>query len=173
MAATATKTRPSAKPQAPKPQPPKPQAPKSDEKPIKVPADVPETDAPAKASKTGQNSAYAPDEVRAKLAERLLQMREDGWTRPAISAIIGFSDSQVWRAFNERAHTSEMDTWVKFIQEVDAGTHQPPAPRRKPKPEELQAKIDAALAKLAELPEKATVTALRAAVAEAKAALTA
>lgn len=172
MAATATKTRPSDKPQAPKPQAPKPE-PKADEKPSQVPADVPETNAPAKPGKAGQNSAYAPEEVRAKLAERLLQMREDGWTRPAISAITGFTDSQVWRAQNNKAHTTELDKWVAFIQEVDAGKHQPPAPKRKPKPEELQARIDAALAKLAELPEKANVTALRAAVAEAKAALTA
>lgn len=172
MAATATKTRPSAKPQSPKSQPPKPE-PQADEKPIQVPADVPETDAPAKPSKAGQNSAYAPDEVRAKLVERLAQLREDGWTRPAISAITGFSDSQVWRAQNNRAHTTELNRWVDFIKEVDAGTHQPPAPRRKPKPEELQARIDAALAKLAALPEKANVTALRATVAEVKEALTA
>lgn len=165
---------------APKPAAPKDKAePKTAPKPKATPKqvdNVPETDATpapapaAKSSKAGQNSAYAPENVRAKLAERLLQMREDGWTRPAISAIIDYTDSQVWRAFNLKAHTSEMETWAKFIQEVDAGTHKPPTSGRKPNPAELQARIDAALAKLAN-PDAKTAAQYRAVIAEAKAAL--
>lgn len=170
MSNTATKARPA----APKPGP-RPET-KPDVKPEATPKqvdNVPEMDAPVRTSKKGQNSAYAPTEVRAKLVERLEQMKADGWTRPAISAITGFSDSQVWRAQNLKAHTTELDQWVAFIKEVDEGKHQPPAPRRKAKPEELQAKINKALEALAQLGDKPNVTALRAAVTEVKDALTA
>lgn len=160
MSNTATKPRPTAKPQAP-------EAPQAEVKPTEAPAPAPV----AKPSKAGQNSAYAPEEVRAKLAERLLQMREDGWTRPAISAITGYNDSTVWRAFNLKAHTTEMETWVNFIQEVDAGTHKPPTSGRKPKPEALQAKIDAAVAKLGD--EAKTAAQYRKIVEETLALLTA
>lgn len=182
-ATTATATKPAApKPSAPKPKAPEAQAPA----PAATPASfdtVPETDAPAPASaastsKVGQNSQYAPLEVREALGVKLYALRAKGWTRPAITAITGYNDSTVWRGFNAKAHTTEMDTWVEFLKGVDAGTHKPPTSGRKPKPAELeakiaavQAKVDAALAKIAELPEKANVAALRTAIADVKAAL--
>lgn len=182
MTATATQ----AKPAAPKPSAPKPKAPTPANSAPATPAKfdtVPETDAPAPApqapvSRKGQNSAYAPDDVRNALGLKLYALREVGWTRPAITAITGYNDSTVWRAFNAKAHTSEMPVWIEFLKGVADGTHKPPTSGRKPKPAELeakiaavQAKIDAALAKLAELPEKANVTALRATVADVKATL--
>lgn len=135
---------------------PKPQAPKSGPKP-KAPAKpaatpkkldtVPETDAavqPAKADKTG-NSAYAPEAERTQVTEIHAQLRKDGWTRPAISALTGFSDSQVYRAQHDRVHTSEMDQWLAFFARVTAGEVKPPTSGRKPKVEELQARVTEAI----------------------------
>lgn len=161
MTATATK---------PKPAAPKPSASaKADTAPkTDTPAPTPNS-APAKAAPP---SSYAPDEVRAKLVEKLAQLRADGWTRPAISAITGFSDSQVWRAQNDRVHTVELDRWVTFVQEVDEGKHKPPAGSvPKPKVADLQAKISAAVTRLAELDPKATAATLRKALADVKAEL--
>ena len=160
---TNTKARP--KPAAPKP--------KADASPSpKVPDNVPETDAAPKPATTGGNSAYADAETRGKIKQAMADLREQGFTRPSISAVTGFTDSQVWRAQNDKVHASEVPALMAFIEKVVKGEVKPPAnSQRKPKAPELQAKIDTALARLAELDPKATVTALRAAVAEAKATL--
>lgn len=129
MSATDTKTRPA------------PKAPVKPVEPQATPAPAPA----ASASKAGQNSNYAPQEVRDTMTVKQAQLRADGWTRPAISAITGFTDSQVWRAQNGKVHTAELERWMTFVKAVDAGEHKPPASARKPKIEDLQAKIDAAL----------------------------
>lgn len=178
MTATATQAKPAApKAKDPAPKPTAPEAP-AQPNPEATPEATPAPAPSAPVSRKGQNSAYAPDDVRNALGLKLYALREVGWTRPAITAITGYNDSTVWRAFNAKAHTTEMPTWIEFLKGVEAGTHQPPTSGRKPKPAELeakiaavQAKIDAALAKLAELPDKANVTALRATVADVKATL--
>lgn len=160
---TNTKARPKApaKPAAPKP----PATPKSLD-------NVPETDAAPKPATRGGNSAYADEETRAKIKQAMKDLEAKGFTRPSISAVTGFTDSQVWRAHNERVHTVEVPVLMDFIEKVVKGEIKPPEnSQRKPKAPELQARIDAALTRLAELDPKATVTALRKAVADVEAAL--
>jgi hypothetical protein len=144
----AVKTAP--KPAGPKPAP-KPKAPTA--KPAATPKqldNVPETDAapkPAKVDRTG-NAAYAPLAERTGVTNIHATLRKAGWTRPAISALTGFNDSQVWRAQNDKVHTSEIDQWMTFFARVTAGEVKPPTSGRKPKVEDLQARIDRALATL-------------------------
>jgi hypothetical protein len=131
---------------APKPQAPKGKAAsKSAAKPAAKPADQPTPEAaPKPADRTG-NSAYAPEAERKQVADLHAQLRKDGWTRPAISALTDFSDSQVWRAQNLKVHTSEMDRWLAFFSRVAAGEVKPPTSGRKPKIEELQARVTEAI----------------------------
>lgn len=117
-------------------------APKPAAKP-EAPATAPEA-APKAASRTG-NSAYAAESVRNKIAESLDKLRGDGWTRPAISAVTGYTDSQVWRAFNRKVHEAEVPTILDFFQQVVDGKVKPPTSGRKPKIEELQARVTEAI----------------------------
>lgn len=127
---------------------PKPKAPKG--KPAATPKkfdDVPETDAKApaaKADRTG-NSAYAAESVRNQVAEALAKLRDQGFTRPSISAVTGYTDSQVWRAQNRKIHTSEVPGIMAFIEKVLKGEVKPPTSGRKPKVEELQARVAEAI----------------------------
>lgn len=163
---------------------PKPAAPKANSvpkpaAPAKTPKqldNVPETDAKVEPQTApaprGGNSAYADEETRANVTKLMAHLRAKGFTRPSISAVTGFSDSQVWRAQNDKVHATEVETLLNFAKDVEAGKIQPPANGvRKPKVGELEAKINAVIAKIAELPEKANVTALRKALAEVKATL--
>jgi hypothetical protein len=124
---------------------PKPQAPKGKaaDKPADKPIEAPAAPAP-KADRTG-NSAWAPEAERAKVAAIHAELRKAGWTRPAISALTGFNDSEVWRAQNDKVHTSEMDRWLEFFARVTAGEVKPPTSGRKPKVEELQARVTEAI----------------------------
>jgi hypothetical protein len=140
---TATKTRRTA---------PKPKAPVKPQ----VPANVPEADedhpvtsatpsAPApRAPRTG-NAASAAPELSAEVTKRMAELRADGWTRPAISAITGFSDSQVWRAQNDKVHTVELEAWATFFAGVRDGQHKPPTSGRKARVEDVQARVREAL----------------------------
>lgn len=121
---------------------------------------VPETDAAPKSVAPSTNSNYAPKEVRQALADLLEDLRSKGWTRTAIIAVTGFSDSQVWRGQNLKAHNSEMARWVEFTEGVKAKRHLPPAPKSKKAQAAaeakaledavatMSAKIDAAIARL-------------------------
>jgi len=118
------------------------------------------------AARTG-NSAYADEDTRGKITQAMADLREKGFTRPSISAVTGFTDSQVWRAQNDRVHVSEVPVLLDFIEKVLKGEVKPPENGlRKPKAADLQGKIDAALARLGELDPKATVTALRKALTD-------
>lgn len=135
---------------APKPQAPKGKAPaKPAAKPVNVPADVPETDAAVdakldKANRTG-NAAYAAESVRKQITDAMADLRAKGFTRPSISAVTNLSDSQVWRAQNDKVHTAEVPVIMAFIEKVVKGEVKPPTSGRKPKVEDLQARIDRAL----------------------------
>lgn len=172
---SSTKARPAAKPAAPKPGP-KPAAtpkafdtvPETDAAPNSAKPDSKASDAPMPSG----NSAYATETVRKQITAAMADLRTKGFTRPSISAVTGFTDSQVWRAQNDKVHTSEVPVLMDFIKQVVDGKVKPPENGlRKPKAADLQAKIDAALQAVAELDPKATVTALRKAVAEVKTAL--
>jgi hypothetical protein len=142
--ATATKTR-APKPKAPtKPRPPQvPANPPEHDEDHPVTSEVPSAPAP-RAPRVG-NPAQASAEYRAQVTARMAELRADGWTRPAISALTGFSDSQVWRAQNDKVHTAELDTWATFFAEVREGKHRPPTSGRKLKVDELQARVREAL----------------------------
>lgn len=134
---------------------PKPQAPKTAKK-ISVPADVPETDAQvdvkldAPAPRTG-NAAQADDATREQVRQMMAELRNAGYTRPELSRFTGLADSPVWRAQNGLVHTVELDVWMPLFERFVKGELDPPAKStRKPKVESLQAKIDAALAALAD-----------------------
>lgn len=160
MTATATKTRKAAAKGA------RPATKPSTKPSPKALDNVPETDAAPKATASrGGNSAYAAETVRNDVAKAMHQLRDQGFTRPSISAVTGYTDSQVWRAFNGKVHASEVATFMDFIQKVVNGEVEPPARARKPKAEDLQAKIDAALAALAD--EAKTAAQYRAVVAKA------
>jgi hypothetical protein len=140
---TATKTRPSRKSTA------KPQAPQAPANPPEeasappVASEVPSTPTP-RAPRTG-NPAQAEPKLREQVTLRMTELRADGWTRPAISAVTGFSDSQVWRAQNDKVHTVELAAWANFFEEVRAGKHQPPTSGRKARVEDVQARVREAL----------------------------
>lgn len=153
---------------------PKPKAPASAPKPAANPA--PEAKAEAKveapAPTKGGNSNYAAESVRNELAAALKKLTvEEGWTRPMISKLTGFTDSQVWRGYNLKVHQSEMDTWKDFLSKVTSGEYKADKPARKPKADDLQAKIDAALTALGT--EAKTVAQYRKVLEDAKAALSA
>jgi len=129
---------------------PKPQAPKGKAATTTKKLDnVPETDAvpAAKAARTG-NAAQAAETVRKQITEAMADLREKGFTRPSISAVTGLNDSQVWRAQNGKIHTVEVPVIMAFIEKVVNGEVKPPTAGRKPKVEDLQARIDRALATL-------------------------
>lgn len=142
---------------APKPAPPKA---KASTKPGGKPTGRPTNPAPTEVKpaetksaavptpRTG-NSAYAPEPVLEQMAVRQAQLRADGWTRPMISALTGFSDSQVWRAQNRKVHTVELEAWMDFIAKVDAGEYKPTGKGRKLRVEDLQARVTEALEVLA------------------------
>lgn len=192
MSNTATAT----KPAAPKPADPakansaKPKAPEAAPAPAPTPTpkafdQVPETDAKVEVQPNsapaprGGNSAYADETTRQQVVELMAYLRKAGFTRPSISAVTGYTDSQVWRAQNGKVHASEVEALLNFAKAAEAGEIQPPANGvRKPKLADLeaqinglQAKIDAATAKLAELGEKPNVAQLRAAVKDVQATL--
>lgn len=147
---------------------PKPTAPNSP----KVPANVPEVDkAPAaKPTRTG-NSAYAAESVRNQISDALKRLWADGWTRPAVSAITGFTDSQVWRAANQKAHEVEVPVLMEFLKGVLNGDHTPPQRSRKATTADLEAKIANAIEALGS--EAKTVAQLKKVVEAAREALTA
>lgn len=88
------------------------------------------------------NSAYAPEDDRATVKAIMDQLREAGYTRPEISHYTGFSDSQVWRAQNNKVHTVELTTWMPFFERFAKKELPPPnSASRKPKPEALQARL--------------------------------
>lgn len=126
---------------------PKPQAPKKDAAkpaaPATKPVEAPATPA-AKVDRTG-NAAYAAESVRKQITDAMADLRAKGFTRPSISAVTGFSDSQVWRAQNDKVHTDEVPVIMAFIEKVVKGEVKPPTAGRKPKVEDLQARIDRAL----------------------------
>lgn len=161
---TSTKARP-------KPAAPKPQAPKADASPSpKVPANVPETDAAPKATNSPPAN-YAAESVRNQVTEAMAKLRAQGFTRPSISAVTGLSDSQVWRAQNGRVHTAEVPVIMDFVKQVVDGKVQPPANGvRKPKAADLQAKLDAAIDKIANSEAK-TAAQYKALVADLQATL--
>lgn len=164
------------KPAAPKANSPKPEAPQAPQSTPKAYDNVPETDAKVQPTTApaprGGNSAYADEETRANVTALMAHLRSKGFTRPSISAVTGYSDSQVWRAQNNRVHASEVEALLDFAKKAESGEIKPPENgQRKPKVGDLQAKIDAAITRLAELPEKANVSQLRAAVKDVEAAL--
>jgi hypothetical protein len=136
--ATATKTRKSQVPANP---------PEHDED-HPVTSEAPSAPAP-RAPRTG-NSAYATEEERNTIAELHAKIRAVGYTRPMVSAVTGFNDSTVWRAQNRKAHTDELEAWVKYFEGLPRdkdGEFVPPANSRrgKIKVEELQARVQEAL----------------------------
>jgi hypothetical protein len=86
-------------------------------------------------------AAYAPAEDRENLRLILQDMLANGWTRPAIIKYTGLSDSRVYLAKEGKAHTSELELWVEFLGKVQSGEYQPPKSTRKPKVEDLEARI--------------------------------
>lgn len=134
----AVKTAPAPKPQAPKG--------KAAAAPAPQPVEAPAAPAP-KVDRTG-NAAYAAETVRKQITDAMADLRAKGFTRPSISAVTGFSDSQVWRAQNDKVHTDEVPVIMAFIEKVVKGEVKPPTAGRKPKVEDLQARIDRALATL-------------------------
>lgn len=157
------------KPAAPQPNSAKPKAPESTPKALD---NVPETDAKVTPAPRGGNSAYADEQTRGQVTELMAWLRAQGFTRPSISAVTGYSDSQVWRAQNGKVHASEVEALLEFAKKAKSGEIKPPENgQRKPKVGELQAKIDAATTRLAELGDKASVAQLRAAVKDVQAAL--
>lgn len=93
-------------------------------------------------TRTG-NSAYAPEADRRAVKAIMDELRTAGYTRPEISHYTGFSDSQVWRAQNEKVHTVELDTWMPFFKLfADKQLPPPNSASRKPKPEALLAQIE-------------------------------
>jgi murein L,D-transpeptidase YcbB/YkuD len=154
------------------PKPAAPAKPKATEiKPAEAPAseakvEVQPNSAPAP---RGGNSAYADEETREQVTQLMAHLRAKGFTRPSISAVTGYSDSQVWRAQNGKVHADEVEALLNFAKAAEAGEIKPPTNGvRKPKPEALQAKIDTVIGKLAELDPKATAATLRKALAEVK-----
>lgn len=116
-------------------------------------------------------SGYAAESVRNQLHAALGKLREEGWTRPMIRKYTDFTDSQVWRGQNLKVHTVELDRWFAFLKRVTDGEIKPDAPARKPKAEDLQPKIDAAVTALSG--EAKTVAQYRAIVKAAVDALSA
>lgn len=117
----------------------------------------------APAPRTG-NSAQADQQIREQVAAMMDKLKEAGYVRPELQTLTGFNDSTVWRAQNRKVHTAELDTWMALFERFSNGellkTDPPKASQRKPKVEDLlariaeleagfTAKIDAAVATLA------------------------
>lgn len=129
---TSTKARP-------KPAAPKPKAPAK-------PAEAKAPEAPTPAPKPrGGNSAYAAESVRNQIRDAMKDLESKGFTRPSISAVTGFNDSTVWRAHNYKVHTDEVPVFMDFIAKVVAGEVKPPTSGRKPKVDDLQARVAEAI----------------------------
>lgn len=133
-----------------------------------------ETPAPAatpevKAAPT--NSAYADEATREKVTQAMADLGERGFTRPQLAAATGMTLGAVWRAQNNKVHTAEVATIEALIKRVLDGELQPTTRARKPKAEDLVARIDGANAVLQTVGEAKTVTQLRKLVADALTAL--
>lgn len=90
----------------------------------------------------GGNSLSAPAEQAALVKAGMDQLKDAGYTRPELQRFTGFNDSQVWRAQNEKVHTTELGTWVTLFEKFKAGElDAPAAASRKPKVEDLQVRI--------------------------------
>lgn len=153
---------------APKPAAPKAKAAAKPAAPAPQPVEAPAAPAP-QANRTG-NAAQAAETVRAQITSAMADLRAKGFTRPSISAATGLNDSQVWRAQNNKVHTVEVPVIMAFIEKVVNGEVKPPTAGRKPKVEDLQARIDRALATLGS--EAKTAAQFKKIVADAQLVLT-
>lgn len=149
--------------------------------PEATPDAVPPAPAPtAPAPRTG-NAAWATEDQRKMVKQFMDALREAGYVRPELSAFTGYNDSTVWRAQNLKVHTHEVEHWMETVFRPFTEGKLPPAAKslKAPKPEVLQAKLDAVEAKIARAvealanPEVKTVKELRALVADVTAALSA
>lgn len=164
-------------PQVEVPEAPETEAPTADVTPDAVPP-APAPTAPA--PRTG-NAAWATEDQRKMVKKFMDALREAGYTRPELSAFTDFNDSTVWRAQNLKVHTHEVEHWMETVFKPFTDGTLPPAAKslKAPKPEVLQAKIDAIEAKIAQAvealanPEVKTVKEFRALVADVTAALSA
>ena len=98
----------------------------------------------APAPRTG-NSAQADEEIRTQVAAMMEELKKAGYVRPELQVLTGFNDSTVWRAQNRKVHTAELDTWMALFERFTTGellqTNPPKAAQRKPKVEDLLARI--------------------------------
>lgn len=110
----------------------------STEAPASAPAAVP-------APRGNGNSAYADEVTRAQVEQMMLKLKEAGYVRPELIELTGFNDSTVWRAQNRKVHTDELDTWMALFARFASGelvsTNPPKASLRKPKVEDLLARL--------------------------------
>lgn len=137
---------------------------------VKVPTDVPETDAqveakldtatPAKGKGKTGNSAYADETVLFNLRKLLMRLTEEkGLTRPFVRAHVQnddgtpFTDSQVWRAYNLKAYPTEVDKLLPFLRDVATGEIQVPGRNRKLRVEDVQAQVSGIQARVREAVE--------------------
>lgn len=143
-APTATKTRKAAAKGKPAPKP----------GPAPKPAPAPTPEAPKPAPARSGNSAAAPEEIQEKIAVLLNRLRdEQGLTRPFVIQHIGpdangraFNDSMVWRAFNRKAHTVEVDALTAFLGRVTNGELKVDTGRaRRPRLDDVQARVTEAI----------------------------
>ena len=151
---------------------PKPAAPKA-AKDKATPAPAPKQEAPkVEAPKaTPANSAYADEATRRKVTQAMADLNERGFTRPQLAEATGMTLGAVWRAQNDKVHTTELATIEQLIKKVLDGELQPTTKARKPKAEDLVAQIERANAVLNTHGEAKTVTQLRKLVADALTAL--
>lgn len=119
-----------------------------------------------------RNPAWAPEAQATEVAANLAKMKEAGWTRPDVIkafgdlGVTGVTDSIVWRAFNEKVHTVELDAFNLLFEAVNEGKVQPRIKVRKAKAADIVANAQAAAAVLAGLGDKPNATAMRDALAK-------
>lgn len=120
----------------------------ANEAPAEVPTPTPSPEVPATPVVTltpppphTGNSAYADEETRGKIVQAMADLKTAGFKRPEISAVTGMTDSALYRAQNGRVHTVEVPTLLAFIELVVKGEVKPKEAARKPKVEDLEAKL--------------------------------
>jgi len=150
---------------------PKPTAPKA----AKAKAQNPTPAAtPAQPDAPKVNQAYAPADVRVKITKALADLGELGFTRPQISSHTGLTLGAVWRAQNDKVHTSEVATYEAFVAKVVNKEIAPPERKAsKVSAAALAERVANATTVLEAQAEAKNVTALRALVASALEALSA
>jgi len=132
------------------------------------PTQVESTEESSPAAAAGK---YPAQVVRDEVAALVASWREAGFTRPQLTELTGFGGSALWRAEKGNVHRTEVATYDELADRIAAGDVQPP---RKPgKVDPTQERVDAAVALVDALTDKATKADLRAALDAVRATLVA